>query len=198
MSFYLPLVIFCFSTSITPGPNNLMIMISGSKFGIYRSLPHYFGICIGFSIMVLLIGMGLGEIFNQFPMLHLIIRYLGALYMLYLAWQTIRSTGELKVVSTNTKPLSFIQALLFQWINPKALVMAIGVIATYSTANASIFNQTILIASIYFIIGVPCVGMWLIGGVAISKYLKNPRHLHYFNLTMGLLLVLSIGLIFVE
>lgn len=198
MSFYLPLVMFCFSTSITPGPNNLMIMMSGAKFGIRRSFPHYLGICIGFFIMVILVGIGLGEVFNHFPILHLIIKYVGALYMLYLAWKTIRSTSELNTGTAKSRPVSFMQAILFQWINPKAWIMAVGVISAYSVVNVDMLHQALIIAVIYFIIGLPCTGMWFIGGVAVSKYLKTPRHLQYFNLTMGLLLILSILLMFLE
>jgi len=198
MSFYLPLIIFCFSTSITPGPNNLMIMMSGAKFGVKSSLPHYFGICIGFALMVALVGLGLGEIFNRWSILHLIIKYVGALYMLYLAWQIIRSTSELKTVSARSKPLNFVQALLFQWINPKAWIMAVGAISAYSVVNSNMLSQALIIAGVYFIVGLPCIGMWLIGGIGVSRYLKHPKHLHYFNLTMGTLLILSILLMFLE
>lgn len=175
-----------------------MIMMSGAKFGIRRSLPHYLGICIGFTLMVALVGLGLGEVFTRLPILHLIIKYVGAFYMLYLASQIIRSTSELKTVSAKNKPLNFIQALLFQWINPKAWIMAIGAISAYSVVNSSMFSQALIIAVVYFIVGLPCIGMWLIGGVGIRRYLKNPKHLHYFNLSMGMLLVLSILLMFLE
>lgn len=198
MDFYLPLIIFCFSTTITPGPNNLMIMMSGSKFGVKSSLPHYLGICIGFALMVALVGLGLGEIFTRWPILHWIIKYVGAFYMLYLAWQIIRSTSELKTVSAKSKPLNFVQALLFQWINPKAWIMAVGAISAYSVVNSSMLSQALIIAGVYFIVGLPCIGMWLIGGVGVSRYLKHPKHLHYFNLTMGTLLILSILLMFLE
>ncbi|MEN9946053.1 MAG: hypothetical protein RLZZ293_439 [Pseudomonadota bacterium] len=195
---YLPLVIFCFSTAITPGPNNLMIMLSGVTFGFRRSLPHYFGICIGFPSMVFLVGLGMGEIFQYMPILHIIIQYLGATYMLYLAWLLISSATKLEIPEANKKPFTFGKALLFQWVNPKAWIMAIGVFATYSQLNINTLTQTFIITLIYLINCVICATIWLVGGISLSKYLTNPCHLRYFNLTMGILLILSIILIFVN
>lgn len=198
MSFFFALLIFCFSTSITPGPNNLMIMLSGVKFGIKKSLPHYLGILCGFSAMILLVGMGLGEIFTRYPLLHEIIKYLGALYMLYLAMKTILADPHLAKVKGKARPLTFVQAVLFQWINPKAWIMAIGSVATYTTVTGNMLHQVLLISGVYFFVGIPSVGTWLVGGAALSKYLHNPQHMKKFNFTMGGLLILSIVLMFFE
>lgn len=192
IQYILPLIVFCFSTSITPGPNNLMIMLSGINFGLKKSMPHYLGILFGFSAMVILVGVGLGEVFERFPILHTIIKYIGAVYMLYLALQTIRSDPHLKDVASSSKPLTFIQAILFQWVNPKAWVMAIGVVATYTLQNMGILNQILTISLVYFLVGVPCVGTWMISGIALSRFLRNPSHMRKFNWAMGLLLALSI------
>lgn len=198
MNFYLPLIIFCFSTSITPGPNNLMIMMSGARYGVRRSLPHYFGICIGFNVMVAIVGMGLGEIFIKIPSLHLVIKYAGAAYMLYLALKIILSSTELETPIENKKPLSFIRAALFQWVNAKGWIMAVGIFSAYSVSTMNMFNQALLFAGIFFIIGLPCIGMWLISGVAVSRYLKSAKHMFYFNVTSGLLLIASIALMLLE
>lgn len=198
MSFFLALLIFCFSTSVTPGPNNLMIMLSGVKFGIKLSMPHYLGILFGFSAMIILVGIGLGEIFTRYPLLHEIIKYFGAAYMLYLAMKTILADPHLAKVKGQAKPLTLIQALLFQWINPKAWIMAIGSVATYTTVTGNMLQQVLLISGTYFLVGIPSVGTWLVGGAALSKYLHNPAHMKRFNLTMGVLLILSIVLMFFE
>lgn len=198
LKFYLPLIIFCFSTSITPGPNNLMIMLSGVKFGLKKSMPHYLGIILGFCAMVILVGLGLGEIFTRFPILHQIIKYAGALYMLYLAAKIVMSDPHLAKVSGKDKPLSFFQAVLFQWINPKAWIMAIGSVATYTSISGNMFTQILIIGLVYLLSGIPCTGTWLVGGAALSKYLHNPSHMRKFNWTMGLLLALSILLMLFE
>ncbi|MBP7847273.1 MAG: LysE family translocator [Burkholderiales bacterium] len=198
MNSYIPLLLFCFSTSITPGPNNIMIMMSGAKFGLLKSFPHYLGICIGFNIMVFLVGLGLGEVFNSLPMLHVIIKYLGTLYMLYLAFSLIRSNSGISGTNERSKPLTFIQAVLFQWINPKAWIMAIGVIATYSLLNVNPVYQSFIISLIFFLVGLPCIGAWFVFGVGISKYLSSHVHMKIFNVTMGVLLIFSIILMFLE
>lgn len=198
MNFYLPLILFCVSTSITPGPNNLLIMLSGVKFGIKRSMPHYFGILVGFSVMVMLVGLGLGEVFTRLPILHQIVKYLGIAYMSYLAFKTILADPHLKHVLGKSKPVTFFQAILFQWVNPKAWMMAIGVIATYTTLSGNLFHQVFIISLIYFIEGIPCVGFWLLGGAALSRYLHNPSHMKKFNWTMGALLALSIIMMMFE
>lgn len=195
---YIPLILFCFSTSITPGPNNIMIMMSGAKFGLLKSMPHYLGICIGFNLMVFLVGIGLGEIFNQLPILHTGIKYLGTLYMLYLAVSLIRSTEGLHGATEQSKPLTFIQAILFQWINPKAWIMAVGVIATYSAPNLNSVYQSLIITSVFFITGLPCIGSWFVFGIGISRYLSSKLHMKIFNIIMGILLIISILLMFLE
>ena len=130
MSFYLPLILFCVSSTVTPGPNNLMLLISSIKFGIRRTFFHYLGICLGFPFMVLVVGLGLESIFASHPKLHLVIKVIGAVYMIWLALKIISSSSYSD--EKNSKPLNFKQAALFQWVNPKAWVMAIGVISTYT------------------------------------------------------------------
>lgn len=198
MIFLLPLIIFCFSTLITPGPNNLMIMLSGVRFGVKRSLPHYLGIVFGFAGMVVLVGLGLGELFTRFPILHQIIKYLGIAYMLYLAIKIIRADPHLATVKARSQPISFINAVLFQWVNPKAWMMAIGSVSAYTTLAGNVFQQVLLIAAVYFIIGIPCIGTWLVSGAALSRYLHNPDNMKKFNYVMGGLLILSIVLMFFE
>lgn len=198
MNFYLPLILFCFSTSITPGPNNIMIMMSGAKFGLARSLPHYLGICIGFNLMVFLVGIGLGGIFDLVPILHIIIKYLGVIYMLYMAAGLIMSQGGINTNSGASNPFTFVKAALFQWVNPKAWMMAIGVISTYTVNNTEVIHQAVIISLIFFIVGLPCIGAWFIFGIKLSKYLHSARNMKIFNVTMGVLLILSIVLILFE
>lgn len=192
VEYYLSLLLFCVSSSITPGPNNLMMLMSGINFGVKRSLPHYFGILLGFSAMVFLVGMGLAGVFAKFPVLHQIIKYIGAIYMLYLAYQIIRSSSSLKEVKSAHRPLSFFKAVLFQWVNPKAWVMAIGAVSAFTVITLPMVSQVIIISLIYFLVGVPCIAFWLFGGVAVRRYLNNPRYLQIFNVTMGILLIASI------
>ncbi|WP_295801207.1 LysE family translocator [uncultured Microbulbifer sp.] len=186
----LPIVLFVFSTSITPGPNNLMIMSSGLNFGVSRSLPHLLGICIGFPAMIIAIGLGLGALFSQFPILHEIVRWVGIAYLLYLAW-IIANTREVGSAE-GKKPFTFLQAVAFQWVNPKGWIMAVGALAAFTTPNGTMLWEAGRIALTFILIGGPCIIVWMMFGVGLKQLLTDPRHLRTFNITMGLLLAASV------
>ncbi len=193
MELYIAILVFAVSTTITPGPNNIMIMSSGLNFGLKRSLPHLMGIGLGFPLMVAGVGLGFGAVFERFPVIHEVIKVLGVLYLIYLAYLVATSAPKSLDNDTNeTKPLTFIQAALFQWINPKAWVMATGAVAAYTTQDASIMLQVMFISLAFLIAGVPCVGMWLVCGTWLKRFLKEVKYQRLFNLTMALLLIVSI------
>ena len=187
----LPLILFVFSTSITPGPNNLMIMSSGLNFGVGRSLPHLLGICLGFPAMIIAIGLGLGALFSQFPILHEIIRWVGIAYLLYLAW-VIANTREVGSAE-GKKPFTFLQAVAFQWVNPKGWIMAVGALAAFTTPDGAMLLEAGRIALTFILIGGPCIIIWMMFGVGLKQLLKDPRHLRAFNIAMGLLLAASVA-----
>ncbi|WP_444896687.1 LysE family translocator [Microbulbifer sp. SSSA005] len=186
----LPIALFAFSASITPGPNNLMIMSSGLNHGIYSSTPHLLGIWLGFPAMVVAIGLGLGTAFNHFPFLHEVIRWAGIAYLLYLAW-IIGSTREMGS-GNSSQPLSFTQAMAFQWINPKGWIMATGALAAFTSPGTEIWSGVVKVALAFITIGGPCVAIWLFFGVGLKRFLTEPRYLRSFNTAMGLLLAASV------
>ncbi|MGH8354133.1 MAG: LysE family translocator [Pseudomonas sp.] len=183
-------VAFAFVTSVTPGPNNMMLLASGVNFGLRRSLPHMLGISLGFMVLVMAVGLGLGQLFERLPLLYTALRYLGAAYLLYLAWKIARS-GAPDTAAERGKPFSFLQAAAFQWVNPKAWVMAIGAITTYTPQENFIVN-VLLIAALFALINCPSVGLWTVAGSLLRRWLGNPRILRCFNLGMALLLVASL------
>lgn len=189
--FYLSVLVFCFVTTITPGPNNIMVMASGLNHGIKKSMPHYLGISLGFPVMVAVIGFGLGAIFLQYPVIHQVIKVLGISYLLYLAWK-IANAKKANSSESLKKPFTFLQAAAFQWVNPKAWVMAIGAIATFTNGDSNIQGQILFIIFAFVMACSICTGSWLVLGVALQKFLQNPKQLQYFNITMAVLLVLSI------
>ncbi len=191
MEFYLAIFLFAASTTITPGPNNIMIMASGLNYGVKSSIPHLLGICFGFPAMVVMVGLGFSVIFEMFPLFHEVIKILGVLYLLYLSW-LIASSSPSSLESKKSKPFSFSQAALFQWVNPKAWVMATGAVSAYTTVSSDIFSQVILIALAFLLVAFPCVGIWLVFGVGLKRYLKSARHQQIFNLAMALLLIASV------
>ena len=184
------LLIFTLVTTVTPGPNNMMLLASGVNFGFRATAPHMAGITLGFGLMTLLVGMGLGEIFKLYPMLYTALSVAGAAYMLYLAWKIAmtRSIGEGKAGS---RPMSFLQAAAFQWVNPKAWVMAVTALTTYSVANSYVFS-VLIVAATFMVVSVPGCSVWILFGTAVRRWLEHPARLRIFNITMAILLVLSL------
>lgn len=193
MNDLIPIILFSIATMITPGPNNLMVMNSGLNFGIKKSLPHYFGVCLGFPLMVLVVALGLGTVFEKYIWLKHILKIIGSAYILYLALQILKTSAQAKIAGL-AKPLSMLQAILFQWVNPKAWLMAIGAISIYAIAENYFYNA-VAISVLFFFVCLPCLLVWLVFGVSLQKILKEERHVRYFNIFMAMFLVASIMMI---
>jgi len=184
----LPLCTFAAVSSITPGPNNTMILASGLNYGFVRSLPHLFGITCGFTFMIFATGMGLHVVFEQVPMLQTILKYGGAIYLLWLAWKLAHAAPMSGEQAALSKPMTFFGAAAFQWINPKAWVMALSALTTYLPQGFTVIDAAML-AGVFGLIGVFCVGAWAMFGVAMRRVLQDPRSVRIFNIVMALLLV---------
>lgn len=186
----LALVAFAFVTSITPGPNNLMLLASGLNFGVRRTVPHMLGIGIGFTVLVVAVGLGLSGVFRAAPVLYEVLKWMGAAYMLWLAWRIARSGPVSTDPDTRGHPMSFLGAAAFQWVNPKAWVMAVTAIATYGTPGSS--TSIVLIAVVFGLVNLPSVSLWAAFGAGLRRVLSDARHVTMFNRTMAALLVLSL------
>ncbi|RMU32768.1 Amino acid transporter LysE [Pseudomonas avellanae] len=193
----LAFALFAFVTSVTPGPNNMMLLASGVNFGFSRTLPHMLGISIGFFILVLAVGFGLGSVFKAWPILYTVLRYVGAAYLLYLAWKIATSGPAAENVDSQGKPFSFMSAALFQWVNPKAWIMAIGAISTYTPMQGYFYN-VVVISAVFALINLPSVGIWAGFGSLLRNILRDPLGLRIFNGVMAALLVASLYPLFVE
>ncbi|MDE4174375.1 LysE family translocator [Phaeobacter sp. PT47_59] len=185
----LALALFAFVSSITPGPNNLMLMASGANFGFRRTIPHMLGVALGFVFMVILVGAGLIQIFDAFPVSYTGLKVVSVLYLLYLAWK-IANAGPAETGDTKGRPMTFVQAAAFQWVNPKAWAMALTSISAYAP------DQTIwailLVAALFGAINLPSVSSWTVLGQQMARILTNPRRLTLFNWVMAGLLVASL------
>ncbi len=188
-------VLFCFATAGTPGPNNMMLLASGANFGLRRTAPQILGISCGLGFMVLSMGFGLGGLFRAYPVLHEILRWVGAAYMLWLAWKigTSRTVGDREM----GKPMSFLQAAAFQWVNPKAWAMALGAVTTYAPEGGG-WTIVPLLAGTFMLIGAPCSTAWAGFGQGLRPFLDRPAVLRTFNVTMAVLLVLSLYPLVIE
>ena len=191
MDYLYAVVLFAISASVTPGPNNIMVMSAGANFGFRRSLPLLMGICVGFTLMLLLVGLGFGQLFTLFPSLHRVIKCVGTLYLLYLAWLIARSADEV-TGDASARPLGFLKGALFQWVNAKAWVVATGAIAAFTSAGADFHQQNLTIALTFFIVSFPCVGLWLLCGTLLKLWLTHALARRRFNYAMATLLALSV------
>lgn len=181
---------FAFVMAFTPGPNNIMLAASGVNFGFTRSLPHIFGIEVGFVVLLAACALGLGLVFTAYPAAQTVLKVAGVLYMLWLAWKvaTAAGTGE---AGTVPKPLTFIQAFVFQWINPKAVVACLGAVALFMPADWAHTDFALLLL-VFALATILATMTWAAFGAALSRFLHNPRHARVFNIAMAVLLVASI------
>lgn len=190
------LALFCFVAGVTPGPNNMMLMSSAVNFGVRRTLPHLFGVILGFSAMTALVGFGLDALFLRFPHLLPMMRWAGAAYLLWLAWR-IANSGPAHESAAGGRPLGFLGAAAFQWINPKAWVAAIGALTAYSVSD-DYTTSVIAVALAFAVIGLFAASTWVLFGAGMRNLLSDPRRVRPFNWTMAALLTASIVPIFWE
>lgn len=181
---------FTIVSSVTPGPNNLMLLSSGATFGFRRTLPHMLGISIGCVVMVLLLGFGLAGVIGRLPWLFTLLHIVSSAYLLYLAWR-IATSVTVGGGSARAKPLGILDAAAFQWVNPKAWAMTLG--AATSFARPDDFLTDIAIVSATFCVaGFPCITLWAGGGTVVRQLLSSPASLRAFNIAMAALLVASL------
>ncbi|MEO1330740.1 MAG: LysE family transporter [Pseudomonadota bacterium] len=189
------LAAFAFASTWTPGPNNIMLASSGATFGYRRTQPHAFGVALGFPLMLFLIAIGLGELFQASPAFRETLRWLGAALLLYLAWR-IGSAGRADA-KTAARPFSFIEAAGFQWINPKAWTMAIGTASTFLTGRSPTLEAAAA-AGVFVLAGIGSSQTWTAFGVGIRRLLNTEARLRAFNIAMGLLVAACVAFLFLE
>ena len=188
---FLALVVFAFVSSVTPGPNNLMLLASGVNFGFRRTVPHMAGIGFGFWLLLMAVGLGLGAMLSAFPALHLALKIAGGAYLLYLAWRVATSRSMSGGGAGQGRPMTFLEAVAFQWVNPKAWVMAVTAMAIYTDPQRPLLT-VVLVAAAFAIVNFPSVSVWAAFGVALRGFLADPVRLKWFNIAMGVLLAATL------
>ena len=183
------LALFALVSSITPGPNNLMLMASGANFGFRRTIPHMLGVALGFTVMVLLVGVGLLQVFNAFPVSYLILKVVSVAYLFYLAWKIGTAAPLAGNSDAGGTPFTFVQAALFQWVNPKAWTMALTAVSVYSPSQSVAAMS--FVAGVFGAVNLPCVSLWAKLGQQMQRILTSPTRLRVFNIVMASLLVAS-------
>jgi len=186
----LALSLFCLVASITPGPNNMMLLSSGATFGFRRTIPHMIGITGGCVVMSLIVGWGLGGVARELPRFHAALHIAASVYLLWLAWRIATSAG-LQEAATNAKPIGVLAAAAFQGVNPKAWAMIIGAIVSFSRPESAA-SDALILSAVLVLVGMPSIMLWAAGGSMLRRFLDRPEILGAFNWTMASLLVLSL------
>ncbi|MEH6403593.1 MAG: LysE family translocator [Sneathiella sp.] len=194
----LPLLPFAFSLTASPGPNNVLAMALATNFGYWRTVPVILGFVTGMFTLIMSVGLGLGHLFGEYPVIREMLKAVAVVYLLYLAWK-IAHSGGVEREGTTTEPMTFLQGMLFQWVNPKAWIVSISAVATFSNPELGSVLRTVIIAFVFAIVVFPSVSLWALFGSAIARFLKSPKVLRFFNYAIAGLLVLSlVPLIFGE
>jgi threonine/homoserine/homoserine lactone efflux protein len=183
------LVTYLVVMSITPGPNNVMVTASGATFGYRATIPHILGIGLGAAAQVVLVCLGLGALFDRFPALHPVMAWMGAVYLVYMAWQMLRA--KTAGAAGSPRPVAWWEAAAFQAVNPKAWVMAMTTAAVFFPHSGSVAASSAIVGSLFLGISIPCVSAWALFGSGLRKWLLRPLHRQVFNVTMGGLLVIT-------
>lgn len=183
------LTAFAFVTTVTPGPNNLMLMASGANFGFRKTLPHMLGIMVGVSVMVLVVGGGLMSLFDAYPLLSKVLQVISVAYLLWLAWK-VANAAPLKASDEKGTPMTFLQAAAFQWVNPKAWAMGLSAITLYAPDRTLL--SVVMVACVFAMVSFPAISIWAWLGLVVRQWLTSPRRNRAFNITMAVLLVGSL------
>lgn len=183
------LTVFAFVATVTPGPNNLMLMASGANFGFRNTLPHMLGIMVGFSVMVLVVGGGLMALLDTYPLLNKVLQAVSVAYLLWLAWK-VANAAPLKASDEKGTPMTFLQAAAFQWVNPKAWAMGLSAITLYAPDETLV--SVLMVACVFAMVSFPAISIWAWLGLVVRQWLTSPKRNRVFNITMAVLLVGSL------
>ena len=206
MALYFSLVGFVVAMSITPGPNNLMMMSSSALFGVRATLPHYLGVQLGFSLMAIAAVFGLGELVQRLPQALILVKAGGAVWLLWMSWQFVRAglaqSGDVarkdEEARRESRPFRLHEAALFQWINPKAMLMTISASGAYIALAESPGERAIILVGTFILFGAPCGLLWILAGGAIHRFMNDVRWSRLLNLAIALMLVATIAIIVVD
>jgi threonine/homoserine/homoserine lactone efflux protein len=185
----LPFATYSFVMSITPGPNNVMLTASGATFGFRRTVPHMLGVCIGFSVQLLAVCAGLGVIFTRWPELQTVLRWAGAAYLVYLGWRMLRAAEA--SARQNQRPLTFFEAAIFQFLNPKAWVMTLTAATLFLPRQLGLLTACLYMVAVMAIINLPCIAIWALFGSSLRGFLAKPANRGVFNVVMAVALAIT-------
>ena len=184
-------IVFSIVTSVTPGPNNVMLTATGANVGIRRGMPHLLGVIVGFGVMQFIFIGGAGTLLTTLPQLMTTLKVVGIAVLLWLAWKIAKAgrSGAMR-----ERPIGFFGAVAFQWVNPKAWLIAAGSVSFLQPDIAPVW-QAIFFGITFAVLGTPCMLLWLVFGAAMQYVLRTDRALRIFNIAMGVLLAATVPML---
>jgi len=188
------LITLAFVASITPGPNNLMLLASGMNHGTRKSLPHVAGVSLGFAVLMFIVAVGLGTVFERYELIEVVLRLAGGAYLAYLALKIFNTSTTANAQAADA-PLTFVQAALFQWVNPKAWVMATTASSTLLVSTGSVVGGAAALTGGFWLVNLPCISTWMLSGVFASRWVHDERRLRLINRTLGVSLAGTVVLL---
>jgi threonine/homoserine/homoserine lactone efflux protein len=195
ISLLLAISLFAFVMSVTPGPNNIMLLASGAQFGYQKTLPHIFGIILGIATLLASVLLGLGLVFERYPQLYDLLKVVGSLYLFWLAWKIASASTDDNALASkakNSSPMTVLGAALFQFVNPKAWAMVIGSISSFTLAGDRYIESGLWIMLCFALMGFVAISLWAYLGVAIKRLLTTKKRRKTFNYTMSLMTVATL------
>ena len=186
----LSMALFWIVAAYTPGPNNVIASYSGFNFGIKKTLPHIFGVALGFTFLIFLLTIGLVNVFKIFPIIQVSLKYLGSIFLVYLAYKIYFS--KIDNEKKNENPVKFIETFIFQFLNPKGVLIGIIIVSTYVEHGENYLKYAIQVILFAFLVSLSSITFWTFVGKYLRKFATNEKFIKYFNCVMSLLLILSI------
>lgn len=187
----LPLATYCFVMSITPGPNNVMVTASGLAFGYRRTIPHMLGISLGCGVQIVMVALGMGTVFERWPWLQDSLRWAGAAYLVYLAWSLLHAGLAVGEAESRARPLTFLEGAAFQFLNPKAWMIAVTTATVFLPKNLGPLFGSLYVAMVLAIVNYPSISVWTLFGTAMRRLLDSPRLRQTFAIGLASTLVLT-------
>ena len=183
----LSMSLFMFATSCSPGPNNIVASYSAFNFGVIKTMPHMFGVIFGFTSLVIVVNFGLINIFKMFPIIQEILKYAGTIFLIYLAYKIAFSKSNSNNSSEN--PVKFIETFFFQFLNPKAVIVAIIIVSTYVESGENFIKYSLWVITVAFIFACFSITFWTLIGKFLRKFATNEKFIKWFNYVMSILLL---------
>ena len=182
--------LFFFVTAFTPGPNNIVASYSGFNFGVIKTVPHILGVTFGFTAWIISLIVGLINVFKLYPLIQEVLKYLGTLFLLYLAFKISFSNSNNNSSSEN--PVKFVETFFFQFLNPKGVIVGIIIVSTYIHLDENYINYSFQVIMLALLFSITSITSWTLVGKFLRKFATNEKFIKYFNYAMSLLLLLSI------